>query len=60
MSDSGSELDRSGEFGERCGDSPLRCGVVSEFVVSEFVVSASQVLYEGMSGDDHLRGPVGP
>ena len=28
-------------------------------VDGEFVVSAAEVLHEGVPGDDHLRGPVG-
>jgi len=46
--------DRHREFGERCGDPRGGRGVESEFVVS-----AAEVLDEGMSGDDHLCGSVG-
>jgi hypothetical protein len=44
-----------GQLGKRSGD-PLggRC------IGGEFVVSAAKVLqHEGVTGDDHLRGPVG-
>ena len=42
-------------FGERCGDVEPTWGVDAEFVVC-----AAQVLHECVSGDDRLRGPVGP
>jgi hypothetical protein len=46
--------DRVGEFGERGGDPQGRwC------VESEFVVAASEVLHEGVSGDDHVCCLVG-
>src|SRR5437879_467742 len=50
---SGTWSDRSSEFGERRGDTQggWRVG-------GEFVVAASEVLDEGMSGDDHLCGLV--
>jgi hypothetical protein len=46
---SGSKSDRLGEFGERSGDPQGGWGVGSEFVVA-----ASEVLYERVSGDDDL------
>jgi hypothetical protein len=50
----GRRSDRPGELGERCGHALGRRGVESEFVVA-----ASEILDEGMSGDDHLRSPIG-
>jgi hypothetical protein len=41
------------EFGERRGDPQGGRGVESKFVVA-----ASEVLYEGVSGDDRLGGMV--
>jgi hypothetical protein len=46
--------DRSGEFGERRGNLEQWVGVDAEFVMS-----AAQVLDEGMAGDHHLRSPIG-
>ncbi|WP_425413164.1 hypothetical protein [Micromonospora matsumotoense] len=46
--------DRSGEFGEH-GGHPQRGPDVS----GAFVVPASEVLHEGMAGDDRLGGAVG-
>jgi hypothetical protein len=47
--------DGSGEFGERDGDA-LGVGCVG----SELVVAAAQDLHESVTGNDRLRGPVGP
>ena len=46
---SGPGSDRLGEFGECAGDPQGGWGVESEFVVA-----TSEVLHEGVSGDDHL------
>jgi hypothetical protein len=45
--------DRSGKVGERRFDPQSGAGVHSELVVS-----AAQVLDEGVAGDHHLRGPI--
>ena len=45
--------DRSGEFGERGGDPQRR-----QSVDGEFVVSAAEVLHEGLPGDEDLCGRV--
>lgn len=47
--------DGGGELVERCGDTESARGVEAEFVVA-----AAKVLHERVSGDDCLRGPVGP
>jgi hypothetical protein len=46
--------DRLGEFGERYGDwqSAVAIG-------AEFVVAAAEILHEGDTRDDNLRGAVG-
>ena len=46
-----SALLREREFGEGSRDSHLWWGVESEFVVT-----AAEILHEGVSGDDHLHG----
>jgi hypothetical protein len=51
----GPRSDRLGEFVERRGDpQPVRG------VEAKFVMSAVQVLHEGVPGDDHLCGPIRP
>jgi hypothetical protein len=45
--------DRSGEFSERRGDPQHAAGVDSKFVMT-----AAQVLDEGMPGDDDLCRPI--
>jgi len=46
-------LDRASEFRERCGYS-----LGGRYADGEFVVSAAEVLYEGVPGDDHLCGSI--
>jgi hypothetical protein len=45
--------DRSGEFGERRCDPERGAGVDSKFVMT-----AAQILHEGVAGDDDLCRPI--
>src|SRR4051794_16748611 len=47
------DSNNAGELAERCGHAEPAWGVEAEFVVS-----AAEVLHEGVSGDDRLCGPV--
>ncbi len=47
--------DRSGKFGKRRGKACRGRGVEGKLVVA-----AAEILDEGVPGDDHLRGPIGP